>query len=144
MIVRTWAGRTALKDGEAYERFMTERAAPDYRSIEGLKKLYFTRRDEGDVAHFLLITIWESIEPCAFAGADPSKAKYYPEDDLYLLEGCALAQSSPLLRGLTRGERDKPSVAGELRRDGEHCFNDEFRNGVRRAVIGDAAVIEDY
>lgn len=87
MIVRTWAGRTALEDGDAYERFMIERAAPDYRSIEGLKKLYFIRRDEGDAAHFLLITIWESMAAVeAFAGADPSKAKYYPEDDKYLLE----------------------------------------------------------
>ena len=87
MIVRTWAGRTALKDGDAYERFMIERAAPDYRSIDGLKKLYFTRRDEGGVAHFLLVTIWESMEAVrACAGADPAKAKYYPEDDKYLLE----------------------------------------------------------
>lgn len=87
MIVRTWAGRTAIKDGDAYERFMIERAAPDYASVAGLKKLYFTRRDEGDAAHFLLITVWESMAAVeAFAGADPSRAKYYPEDDKYLLE----------------------------------------------------------
>jgi len=87
MIVRTWAGRTAQKDGDAYERFMIERAAPDYQSIDGLKELYFTRRDEGDISHFLLITIWESMAAVEkFAGADPSKAKYYPEDDRFLLE----------------------------------------------------------
>ncbi len=87
MIVRTWAGRTACEDGDAYERFMIERAAPDYGSVDGLKNLYFTRRDDGDVAHFLLVTIWESMDAVrAFAGADPSKAKYYPEDDRYLLE----------------------------------------------------------
>ncbi len=87
MIVRSWAGRTALKDGDAYERFMIERAAPDYASVEGLKARYFTRRDEGDEAHFLLITIWDSMDAVeAFAGADPAKAKYYPEDDRYLLE----------------------------------------------------------
>ena len=87
MILRTWHGRTKLSDGDAYEAFMIERAAPDYARIEGLEKLYFTRRDEGDVAHFLLVTIWSSMEAVqAFAGEDPAKAKYYPEDDQYLLE----------------------------------------------------------
>ncbi len=94
MIVRTWHGRTKLSDGDAYEQFMKERAAPDYASVEGLKHLYFLRRDEGDVAHFLLITHWETMEAVArFAGADPAKAKYYPEDEQYLLEKEAAAQN---------------------------------------------------
>ena len=87
MIVRTWHGRTKLADADAYEAFMVERAAPDYGSIPGLQTLYFTRRDEGDVAHFLLVTVWDSLESVkAFAGESPEKAKYYPEDDAYLLE----------------------------------------------------------
>lgn len=87
MILRTWHGRTRLEDGDAYEQFMRERAAPDYGSVPGLIQAVFTRRDEGDVAHFLLVTIWRDIDAVrAFAGPDPSKAKYYPEDDRYLLE----------------------------------------------------------
>jgi len=87
MIVRTWHGRTTLSDADAYEAFMARRAAPDYGSVEGLKQLFFTRRDEGDIAHFLLITVWDSMDAVkAFAGDDPAKAKYYPEDDRYLLE----------------------------------------------------------
>lgn len=87
MIARTWHGRTSLEDADAYEQFMKERAAPDYASIPGLIRTVFTRRDEGDVTHFLLITFWETIDAVAlFAGVDPSKAKYYPEDDKYLLE----------------------------------------------------------
>jgi hypothetical protein len=35
----------------------------------------------------LLITVWDSIEAVKkFAGDDPSVAKYYPEDDEFLLE----------------------------------------------------------
>ncbi len=87
MIVRTWHGRTKLADADAYETFMKQRAAPDYGSVEGLKQLFFTRRDEGNVAHFLLITVWDSMEAVKkFAGDDPALAKYYPEDDDYLLE----------------------------------------------------------
>lgn len=66
---------------------MRERAAPDYASVPGLRRAIFTRRDEGDVSHFLLVTIWESLDAVkAFAGEDPSRAKYYPEDDRFLLE----------------------------------------------------------
>ena len=66
---------------------MKKRAAPDYRSVAGLEKLFFTRRNEGDVSHFLLITVWDSIESVKkFAGENPEIAKYYPEDDEYLLE----------------------------------------------------------
>ena len=87
MILRTWHGRTLLRDADAYETFMRKRAAPDYRSVAGLKQVVFTRRDEGPVSHFLLVTIWEDIEAVRrFAGDDPSKAKYYPEDDKFLLE----------------------------------------------------------
>ncbi len=87
MIARTWHGRTLLTDADAYEVFMRERAAPDYASIDGLKQIFFTRRDDADCAHFLLITIWENMEAVKkFAGDDPAKAKYYPEDDQYLLE----------------------------------------------------------
>ena len=66
---------------------MKTRAAPDYRSVAGLEKLFFTRRNEGDVSHFLLITVWDSISSVKkFAGENPEIAKYYPEDDEYLLE----------------------------------------------------------
>ena len=87
MILRTWHGRTTLEDADAYERFMIERAAPDYGSVDGLLRTVFTRRDEGEVAHFLLVTVWEDMDAVRrFAGDDPAKAKYYPEDDRYLLE----------------------------------------------------------
>ncbi len=87
MILRTWHGRTRLEDADSYEVFTKERAAPDYGSVDGLVQLFFTRRDDADAAHFLLVTVWESMEAVkAFAGDDPTKAKYYPEDDRYLLE----------------------------------------------------------
>ncbi|HFQ15802.1 MAG TPA: antibiotic biosynthesis monooxygenase [Rhodobacteraceae bacterium] len=87
MILRTWHGRTRLEDADAYEEFLKQRAAPDYASAGGLRQLFFTRRDEGDIAHFLLVTIWESVEAVkAFAGQDAARAKYYPEDDAFLLE----------------------------------------------------------
>ena len=45
------------------------------------------RRIENDVAHFITLTHWESLDSIrAFAGSDVSRAKYYPEDSEFLLE----------------------------------------------------------
>ena len=86
-IMRLWHGEVSLEKADDYERFMIERAAPDYGSVEGLLKLYFQRKNEENKAHFLLITIWDSLEAIKnFAGDNPELAKYYPEDDNFLLE----------------------------------------------------------
>jgi heme-degrading monooxygenase HmoA len=87
MIMRLWHGRTAPEDFEAYTDFMRERAAPDYASVDGNKGCYFLRRLDDDAGHFLLVTLWDSMDAIkAFAGTNPEIAKYYPEDDALLLE----------------------------------------------------------
>ncbi|MBO8174459.1 MAG: antibiotic biosynthesis monooxygenase [Thermococcus sp.] len=86
-IMRLWHGKVSIEKADEYERFLIERAVPDYSSVDGLIKLYFTRRDEGEVAHFLLVTIWDSMESIKkFPGENPELAKYYPEDNDFLLE----------------------------------------------------------
>ena len=87
MIVRMWHGMVEASKAEEYAEFMQERAVPDYSSVDGLKKLLFLKDVRADVAHFLLVTHWDSMEAVRkFAGENPEKAKYYPEDDDYLLE----------------------------------------------------------
>ena len=64
-----------------------QRAIPDYRSVKGNIDVAILRRDDGDVTHFLTVTHWQSEEAIrAFAGDDLLKAKYYPEDEDFLLE----------------------------------------------------------
>jgi len=87
MIVRMWHGRVDSSKSDEYAEFMKQRAAPDYASVDGLQKLLFLRKNEKDVAHFLLVTYWNSMESVKkFAGEQPERAKYYPEDDQFLLE----------------------------------------------------------
>ncbi len=87
MTARIWHGRTKAADYEAYCRFLLERAAPDYRGTPGFVKLVFLRKSKGGEAHLTLITFWENLEVIKnFAGAEYEKAKYYPEDEEYLLE----------------------------------------------------------
>lgn len=86
-VMRLWHGRVPIEKAGDDERFMVERAAPDYGSVDGLLKLYFQRKNETTIAHFLLITIWDSLDSIKrFAGNEPELAKYYPEDDDFLLE----------------------------------------------------------
>ena len=48
---------------------------------------FLVRRIEGDTAHFITLSFWESLDVIvAFAGHNPEVAKYYPEDQKYLLE----------------------------------------------------------
>lgn len=87
MVARIWHGKTKADDYEAYTGFLRSVAIPDYEETEGFVKLTFLRRLEGQVAHFDLITFWQDLEAIKnFAGADYEIAKYYPEDEGFLLE----------------------------------------------------------
>lgn len=87
MICRMWHGRTPRSKADAYTRFLEQRAIPDYRSVPGNLNVAIMRRDEEAVTHFLTVTHWDSESSIrAFAGDEPLKAKYYPEDKDFLLE----------------------------------------------------------
>ena len=87
MIARIWHGMTTATKSDEYLEFLKGRAIPDYESTEGNKGVYILRRVEGEKAHFLTLTFWESAQAIEkFAGPDMEKAKYYPEDEGFLLE----------------------------------------------------------
>lgn len=87
MICRIWHGRTRRSQADEYAQFLQARAIPDYRCVPGNLDVTVLRRDEGEVTHFLTVTHWISEEAIrAFAGDDLLKAKYYGEDERFLLE----------------------------------------------------------
>ncbi|MEM9361072.1 MAG: antibiotic biosynthesis monooxygenase [Bacteroidota bacterium] len=87
MIARIWEGRTKVEHEKVYEQFMKERAVPDYSKTAGFVKLLFLKRTDRQFAYFKLITFWKDLDVIKnFAGEDYEKAKYYPEDQNYLLE----------------------------------------------------------
>ncbi len=86
-ILRLWHGEVSLEKADEYQQFMIDKAVPDYSSVAGLLNLSFTRKDEKTKSHFLLVTLWDTIESVKkFAGEQPEIAKYYEEDDNFLLE----------------------------------------------------------
>jgi heme-degrading monooxygenase HmoA len=87
MIVRMWHGRVPNEKAARYREFVNARAIPDYRSVPGNISVHILERVEGDVTHFATLTFWESMDAVrGFAGQDVEAAKYYPEDQEFLLE----------------------------------------------------------
>lgn len=87
MIARTWHGVTPAAKADEYMEFLNRTGVPDYKATEGNRGVYVLRRIDGDKAHFLLVSLWESYDAIRrFAGDDIEKAVYYPEDPSFLLE----------------------------------------------------------
>lgn len=87
MIARIWHGITPTAKAEAYLDFLNQSGVPDYQATPGNRGVYVLRRIEGEVAHFTLISLWDSLEAVKqFAGPEPEIAHYYPADADFLLE----------------------------------------------------------
>ncbi|OLE56284.1 MAG: antibiotic biosynthesis monooxygenase [Methanobacteriota archaeon] len=87
MIARTWHGVTPSSKADAYFDVLKESGLKEYRETPGNQGVIVLRRTEGDRTHFLLITFWESFDAIRrFAGPNPERAVYYPEDKEFLLE----------------------------------------------------------
>jgi len=87
MIARTWHGITDVSNAEEYAGYLNRTGVAAYRATPGNLGVYVLRRIDGNTAHFLLVTLWDSEDAIrTFAGSDIERARYYPEDARYLLE----------------------------------------------------------
>ena len=92
MIVRTWRGATTAADGDAYVEYLTRTGLAAYRATPGNRGAYALRRivpepDGTARAEFLLLSLWNDMNDVhAFAGADVSRAVFYPDDERFLIE----------------------------------------------------------
>ena len=87
MIARIWRGAVRRKNGDAYAEYMRGTGLREYRETPGNHGAFMLRREEGELTEFVMLTLWESLEAVkAFAGDDPERAVFYPEDDRYLVE----------------------------------------------------------
>lgn len=87
MIARTWHGAVRAESADAYHAYLLRTGLADYRSAAGNRGVLALRRTTGEVTHYLLVTLWDDFAAIhAFAGDDIERARYYPEDEAYLLE----------------------------------------------------------
>jgi heme-degrading monooxygenase HmoA len=78
---------TEIEAADEYLEFLRARAIPDYRGTPGNQGAYVLRRIDQDRAHFLTLSFWDSADSIrTFAGDDIERARYYSEDQSYLLE----------------------------------------------------------
>ena len=87
MIARIWHGTTHDSKADDYLEYVRRTGVEAHRSTRGNRGDLVLRRVKDGRAEFLVISLWDSLDAVrAFAGPDPEKSVYYPEDDRYLLE----------------------------------------------------------
>ena len=87
MIARIWRGRTRADRSDEYLTFLEGTGLADYRRTEGNRGVVVLRREMDGAAEFTLLTLWDSMDAIRrFAGDEPERARYYPEDPQFLLE----------------------------------------------------------
>jgi heme-degrading monooxygenase HmoA len=87
MIARIWRGATKADRAQDYLEYLRGTGIADYRATPGNHGVEVLMRTDGDRTQFTLITYWESLEAVKrFAGDQPEVARFYPEDDDYLID----------------------------------------------------------
>ena len=102
MIARVWRGVVPLEKAEEYGRWLSDSdfGVKDYRRTPGNSGAWVLRRVEGNRAHFLLVSCWESREAIqAYAGPDIDVARYFPFDRQCLLDAEEKVEHFEVLAG---------------------------------------------
>ena len=87
MIARTWHGAVPEAQADEYFAYLQRTGVPDLQATPGNRGVFVMQRVDAGYAHFLLISLWESLDAIrAFAGDDVERARYYPEDAAFLVE----------------------------------------------------------
>jgi heme-degrading monooxygenase HmoA len=87
VIARTWRGWTRATDADAYVAYLRETGMHAYRTTPGNRGAWILRRRHGDRVEFVTLSFWDSMDAVrAFAGDDPERAVFYPDDDRFLVE----------------------------------------------------------
>jgi heme-degrading monooxygenase HmoA len=108
MIARIWRGITLKEKADDYLAYLHETGLKDYAKTPGNRGVTVLRRDQGEHCEIMLVSMWDSMDAVrAFAGENPDRSVYYPEDDQYLL------QMEPLVRHYDISEEIPPELVVE-------------------------------
>jgi heme-degrading monooxygenase HmoA len=88
VIARLWRGWTAAGREDEYVNYLNRTGVPDLRATAGNRGVYVLHRPvEDERAEFVVLSLWESRDAIVgFAGGDVQVARFYPEDDEFLVE----------------------------------------------------------
>jgi len=98
MIVRMWRGKVRKDLKSEYVAYLNQTGLADYGKVEGNQDVYLLCQDMEENVEFLTMTFWSSIDAIKkFAGEDYKKARYYPEDEKFLLNFSETAEHFEVL-----------------------------------------------
>jgi heme-degrading monooxygenase HmoA len=119
MIARTWDGVTEARRGDEYSEYVRRTGVAELAATEGNRGVYVLRRVEGDRARFRVVSLWDSMEGIRrFAGDDPERARYYPEDEKFLLSLTPTVEHYEVAVASGRPSVEVAALADEIHRIG--------------------------
>jgi antibiotic biosynthesis monooxygenase (ABM) superfamily enzyme len=87
VIARVWRGATRADDALEYADYVERTGMQTARALPGSRGTLVLRRTDGDTAEFVTVLLFDSMDGVHdFAGAEPDRAVFFPEDDRYLVE----------------------------------------------------------
>jgi heme-degrading monooxygenase HmoA len=87
VIARIWRGVVRTEDAAEYVDYVRQTGIEHYRSTPGNLGAWTLHRALNDLTEIVTFSLWENVAAVrAFAGDDPSRAVYHPEDDRFLVE----------------------------------------------------------
>jgi uncharacterized damage-inducible protein DinB/heme-degrading monooxygenase HmoA len=130
MITRVWHGRTKKENAEAYKQYVIDTGIQDYLRTEGNLDVEIWQRDEENETHIFTVTHWKDLQSIKkFAGEDYVKARYYSEDEKYLLE---LEESVKHYKSFSFSNREIKNYIKQLEElyDGDNWTDENFEKKI--------------
>jgi heme-degrading monooxygenase HmoA len=111
VILRKWTGRIRTAQQDEYVEYIAGTGLEDYAKTPGNLGFQMLLRELGDgETEVTTLSWWESMDSIrAFAGATPELARYYPEDDRYLVQRPLHVEHHKVVAGELRVPRVDPS-----------------------------------
>jgi heme-degrading monooxygenase HmoA len=88
VIARMWRGWTAADRAADYAEYVDRTGVVDLRRTPGNRGVFVLHREvEDERAEFVVLSLWDGRESIvAFAGEDIEVARFYPQDDDFLVQ----------------------------------------------------------
>ena len=87
MIARVWRGWTESARKDDYIAYLGRTGVPELRATPGNRGVYLLYRGVDERTEFVVMSLWDSLDSVKlFAGDDVRAARFYPEDDAFLVD----------------------------------------------------------
>ncbi len=76
-----------VEDAEAYAAYIDETGMAAYGRTAGNRGAWMIQRERDGLMEFVTVSLWDDMDAVkAFAGDEPERAVFYPDDDRFLVE----------------------------------------------------------